>query len=324
MKSNYKVSDEIVTESLDEALLTTEPVLVKCEPLQSENEIQIDSLEIETIEELSSVEVSSRRSLRRRNKELPVHYNPKKEKNANLVLIEMLKRRIAEFTSDEVATMREHAEMKCEICSLEFTDWTQAMSHFRKSHPSTHGFIRCCGRKIDKRCEMIDHIKWHEDPTIFSCHICGKSLLTRENLLTHEGTHIPEEFRQFSCSICPKKFGTSFSLQNHKRLHKKDTLEPTIPCPECPGRKYKTKAQLKLHFDCCHKNVGQFMCELCSKVYKSKYTLEIHLKAHTNPDKPIECQVMKPPMEFLIYLTEKIFFRYADISSRTKDDLLFI
>lgn len=323
MKSNYNVSDEIVTESLDEAMLTTESALVKCEPFQSENEIQNESLEIETIEELSSIEVSSRRSLRRR-KELLIDYNPKKEKKAKIILVELPKKKLAEFTNDEEEIMREHAEMKCEICSHEFTDWSQAMSHYQQSHPNTRGFIRCCGRKIDKRYEMIDHVKWHEDPTIFSCHICGKSLLTRENLMTHEGTHIPEELRQFQCPICPKKFGSSFSLQNHKRLHKKDKLEPSIPCPKCPERMYKTKAQLKLHWASCHKNVGQFMCELCSKVYKSKYTLEIHLKDHTNPDKPIECQVMKPIMEVFVILIVNIIFRSADISSRTKDASQFI
>lgn len=33
------------------------------------------------------------------------------------------------------------------------------------------------------------------------------------------------------------------------------------------------------------------MCELCSKVYKSKYNLENHLKEHAEPEKPLECLV---------------------------------
>lgn len=236
-----------------------------------------DTLEIETLEELPNS--ISARSFRRRSPES----NQK---------VRTSKRKIIEFTKDDTKIMKANADMQCEICSYEFSDWAHAMDHFRKSHRDKSGFIRCCGRKIDTKSEMADHIKWHKDPAIFSCQICGKLLLTKENLTTHEATHIPEEDRQFQCSLCPKKFGSLFALHNHKRLHKRDFLEPKISCPECPDRKYKTKAQFRVHWSNCHdKSKCEYMCELCSKTYKSKYTLEIHLKSHTNPEKPIECQV---------------------------------
>lgn len=233
----------------------------------------IDTLQIETLTQDQIYEEQATRS----------KTNEKKEKSEF---------KFVPMTDEEVTLMKQNAEMKCEMCSKELTSWSEAKFHYKNSH-RLEGFIRCCGRKIKKKHVMIDHIYWHQDPNMFSCSVCGKVLLTRENMVAHEANHIPDEYRQFQCTVCLKKFGSHFALSNHKRLHKKDNIEASIPCPDCPaGRKYKTKYQLKLHILNIHKAAREFMCELCSKVLKSKQNLETHLKTHMQiRDDPINCKL---------------------------------
>lgn len=304
--------------------------MVKCESVEVKtiNEIHEDffedTLEIETLEELPETEqvnLKSERSTRLRKRKQP----------SNKTTSQKVKKPIEpskinlEFTEEEENVMKENAEMKCEICSVEFTGWVHARTHYRSVHKKHLGWIRCCGRKIDRKHEMIDHVKWHQDPTIFSCHTCGKSLLTKEYLLMHEATHIPEELRQFECQICKKKYGSLFSLQNHTRLHRRDNLKKTIPCPECPDKKYKTEAQLRIHLYNCHKNRDSFMCELCSKIFKMKRNLELHIKSHIDPDKPIRCEVSIETLN-LFYVSNSIQsnFRFAVISLKTNNGFVFI
>lgn len=194
------------------------------------------------------------------------------------------------LTEDDEELMREHAEMKCEFCFEDISSWLNAKQHYRKHN--MNGFIRCCGRKIESPGDMKDHVMWHQDPNVFSCMTCGKALLTRENMINHEATHIPDEFRQYPCSICFKKFPNEFALTNHSRHHRKDNLDASIPCPHCPDKLYKVPAQLKAHINNCHRNESAtYMCHVCSKVLKNPSSLKEHLSIHTRTNPPIECKI---------------------------------
>ncbi|XP_044739140.1 zinc finger protein 600-like [Chrysoperla carnea] len=67
------------------------------------------------------------------------------------------------------------------------------------------------------------HIKAiHFDEKPFSCEICDKRFITRQNLITHQRTHTRE--KPFSCEICGNKFSHQSSLVRHKRIHIRENL----------------------------------------------------------------------------------------------------
>lgn len=283
VKLHHQISNEMLTEALDEIYEdqdSTTDILYEQEDIErQENDI---ILRIKVVKEVAGCESNLKPKLNSRKSSIVV------------------------MTEDEEDLMRSVAEMNCEACSLQLTGWVAAKCHYR-----THkikGFIRCCGRKIDRILEMKDHMAWHENPTIFTCVNCGKVLMTRENLMNHEATHIPEADRKFPCKSCPKRFGSSFALILHKKVHAKDTLVATIPCPECPNRRYKTQKQADLHMEYCHKKAGAFMCHYCSKVLKTKASLDVHIKSHTHPEEPIECNLcghlLKNSRRFKIHMSK--------------------
>lgn len=92
------------------------------------------------------------------------------------------------------------------------------------------------------------------------------------------------------------------------KVHEKEGKEPTIPCGFC-DKMYKTEYQLKYHIAFCHKDTNKnFICHICSKILKTKATLEIHVKAHTDPEPPVECSlcghILKNKRRLAIHMTK--------------------
>jgi Zinc finger, C2H2 type/Zinc-finger of C2H2 type len=138
--------------------------------------------------------------------------------------------------------------------------------------------------------------------------VCGKSAISRLHLKLHEEVHIPVDERKFACDKCDKKFVNNYNLNAHKKMHTVQDLAPTIPCTLC-DKKYKTEAQLKAHTDFCHNTSRQsWICYICSKVLKTKSNLDFHIKAHVQPDDPIECDlcghIIKNKRRFAIHMAK--------------------
>lgn len=55
----------------------------------------------------------------------------------------------------------------CDICSIDLKTLAKAIPHYKNQHDIDDGYIKCCGRKF-KQAQMVrDHIKWHNNPSIF-------------------------------------------------------------------------------------------------------------------------------------------------------------
>lgn len=61
-----------------------------------------------------------------------------------------------EVTDEEIDILKVHADLKCEKCSQELNDWKQIKSHYRQIHKIA-GYLRCCGKKLDRANEIKDH-----------------------------------------------------------------------------------------------------------------------------------------------------------------------
>lgn len=213
-----------------------------------------------------------RKSARKQKISTPPTFKPPKKirKNPPVPIVHV------EITDEEIDVLKVHTEIKCEKCQQICDNWLEIREHYRLKH-KLRGYVRCCGRKIDRTGELKDHISWHINPHIFQCHVCGKSSISRENLRLHEKMHIADEDRHYSCPKCDKKFVHRYTIRMHMNIvHDKDGKEPTLPCTFC-NKLYRTERQLKDHIKFCHME-SKFICHICSKVLKTKSNLEIHVK----------------------------------------------
>lgn len=67
-------------------------------------------------------------------------------------------KKIHEFTAEELTILLRHTTLNCELCAEHFVSWKSINSHYREAHKTKYGWIRCCGRKIDRFTEIRDHI----------------------------------------------------------------------------------------------------------------------------------------------------------------------
>lgn len=65
------------------------------------------------------------------------------------------------------AVLAEHANPHCDLCPTPLKTLDQAISHYRRAHRTKDGHLRCCSLKLNQRSVLVDHIRWHLDPSIF-------------------------------------------------------------------------------------------------------------------------------------------------------------
>ncbi|CAG9810648.1 unnamed protein product [Chironomus riparius] len=297
VKFNHQVDDA----NISTAFIDTSAIFIKNEKIEEPEIVKQD------IDDIASNFAPSPYKDDSSDSDEPLAKVAKKRKLTGTKEESVNKNQKFDVSPEELDVLRVHAEFKCELCSEPLEAWKDFKTHYRVKH-KIRGFLRCCGRKIDRANHIRDHASWHLNPHIFQCHVCGKSAISRENLKLHEETHIPDEDRNFACQKCDKKFVNKYNLNMHEKVHEKDEKIASIPCKFC-DKLFKTDRQLNDHFNYSHKaSSGSLICHVCSKILKSKYTLDIHVKAHTNPDDPIECDqcghILKNKRRFAVHMAK--------------------
>ncbi|XP_023289895.1 zinc finger protein 568-like [Orussus abietinus] len=191
-----------------------------------------------------------------------------------------------------------HDEKKyvCNVCNMKFFRQDRL-----KSHKQRHGhdeYTECT--EFEKPADDKSAIKlinsWIREELDsdnegkgFSCHICGKSYVTRKSLIKHRANahaspespceacgevcscndkKIPdggsEKAKPFSCDECNKSFEKESKLQKHTRIHE------------------RAKEQEDSNFK-------RFLCHICSKTFRQNTGLMFHMRTHTGY-KPHVCK----------------------------------
>ncbi|KXJ75491.1 hypothetical protein RP20_CCG011609 [Aedes albopictus] len=168
----------------------------------------------------------------------------------------------------------EFYRMACDLCGAVLADVTSLYSHFRKEHQEK-GYVVCCDKKIFKRCFMLEHMKFHTNPSAYRCEICNKNYKNKVYLSLHQiKLHGKEEDRPFKCDRCKQSFAKKYQLQAHMVSHEK------VQCPIC-SRMMGNKMALATHITNQHSNKDRkLICDTCGKEFLNKTCFERHVKEH--------------------------------------------
>ncbi|XP_053683701.1 transcription factor grauzone-like [Sabethes cyaneus] len=175
----------------------------------------------------------------------------------------------------------------CDLCSKPLEDFNELREHFKEAH-GQQGYIKCCDKKIFKKCWMIEHLQVHLNPDTFHCDICNKSYSSKRVLNDHnKEVHASEEQRALKCEGCTKRFASKRHLNAHMSM-----AHGSFPCPQCP-RTLASQGSLKHHILTIHGEGEQFICDICARVYRTKRCLETHVKGHlgTRQEDKVQCTV---------------------------------
>ncbi|EAT34182.1 AAEL013547-PA [Aedes aegypti] len=181
----------------------------------------------------------------------------------------------------------EFYRMACDLCGNVLDNIKSLNSHFRKEHQQ-RGYVVCCNKKLYKKCIMLEHIKFHTNPSAYRCEICNKNYKNKVYLSLHQiKLHGKEEDRPYKCDRCKQSFAKNYQLQAHIVTHEK------VKCPIC-DRLMANKMAMATHITNQHSGKDRKMiCDTCGKEFLNKTCFERHVKEHLGIEvhPMMQCQI---------------------------------
>ncbi|XP_050412920.1 zinc finger E-box-binding homeobox 1 [Patella vulgata] len=183
---------------------------------------------------------------------------------------------------------------QCSLCPKSF-DRNKSLIRHTNVHATTAArlamkpcqtFIcEICGKIFKKRQRLREHKPVHLDHKPVACPHCDYRCVSKRYLTTHMIKHNGEKIHQ--CEKCGKCFNRIHSLRFHELIH--NVTEKNFFCDVCPSSFFHNY-QLLRHKKQMHENPIQWSCQVCGKMYNTKYYLSIHLRRHTT-DERFTCDI---------------------------------
>lgn len=157
-----------------------------------------------------------------------------------------------------------------------------------KVHCETEWLCHLCGKKLMNKRNLIHHYRVHTNEKPFTCSECNRAFSSKEKLKLHSKSH--SDTRPHSCTHCKKSFIQKGHLVKHMKVHvsnlmqAKELLLQSILFYQFPDAKIK--------------------CTMCTKSFNTEETLSKHALTHLGIAKPYECRFCQKPFKSNSHLME--------------------
>ena len=169
---------------------------------------------------------------------------------------------------------------KCNFCEETFEREEEKQDH-EKKYRNSDGLLKCrfetCGDKVFKdRYALMRHLKkvhFTDQDTSYSCYFCGANIIGKAAYREHMKMY-KDGPKNYKCPEegCDSRFRVKISLLSHLRKHR-GVFE--YSCEIC-GKIFATKYDKKFHMK-NHESLN-LVCHICSKTFKNKQQLYSHIK----------------------------------------------
>ncbi|XP_041981551.1 zinc finger protein 260-like [Aricia agestis] len=176
----------------------------------------------------------------------------------------------------------------CEICKTQFQNKYSMAAHMRK-HVVKGRVLSCptCGKVFRK----VSHLKRHQlsgRKKGTKCHSMQTTTCGNVNNVT--SIDIKGEF---NCEICGQSFKTKVAKSLHTQTH---VEKGTDLSQSTSSEMIKTEIEVERNYEIQDANdkldgaeEGDIPCEICKKIFKSKFSLAAHLRKHTERKRMLSC-----------------------------------
>jgi hypothetical protein len=158
-------------------------------------------------------------------------------------------------------------------------------------HSALHGAqvhsCRVCKSMFRSKMKLSKHMKTCKKKGPHGCVECSQSFLNATNLATHYAS----KHNTKVCSACDKKFVSRVCFKNHSMLcHNSKAVGSKFICDYC-SKEYKFKNALRLHIRFKHLVGWEYQCHQCGKKFSNPAHLKEHDNTHNRVDDRYVCSI---------------------------------
>ncbi|XP_052255399.1 uncharacterized protein LOC127861072 isoform X2 [Dreissena polymorpha] len=186
-------------------------------------------------------------------------------------------------------------EFICDVSSQTFKSEGRIAAHYKQNFHGDQAYVcNTCEKSFSNRKSLYSHRLTHKEKA-YKCGQCEKSFYLKSDLTRHEFVHT--RVGQHKCDLCESSFNRLEKLRAHMALHdvpEDETELGTTPEVEVkPDDEPGTTSNLtKRKSAVREKRPGadqEWICDVCTKKFKSKLRLSEHYKRHFPCDKSYVC-----------------------------------
>lgn len=196
----------------------------------------------------------------------------------------------------------------CYFCEEKFRRYQDILAHMKIHKKERRHTCRCCDKFFADKVKLANHERSYRRKQSYSsslvCQHCGSVYSDVKGLAMHARIHTgnlnlkctidgcTEAFREKRayyrhfitshgikrpcvCTDCGTSYSNHISLRTHRRMYHNDQSK-LHKCPECPDKKFLTKANLDDHIAFKHRGERNHVCSACPKSYGNPKNLRRH------------------------------------------------
>ncbi|OXA45291.1 zinc finger protein 726 [Folsomia candida] len=179
----------------------------------------------------------------------------------------------------------------CHICHGVFSSSISLRNHIeimhsKKERPRLPCTFPGCGKTYLTKGNVVRHVQIEhtQNSVRFPCTLCGKEFKRRNELEQHIPTHTTE--KPHKCATCGRSFAHKGTLTSHEMTHLEKSTRPVLQCHVCP-QTFLSRSALQSHIRVEHENQRNYPCALCNKRYSKPSYLKRHVVARHAANKEL-------------------------------------